>query len=133
MFNLRIFIIVLCIFNFGCSSLTPQELETSPKVKFQYNVNRNYEAVLKGVLDKWSECSNGDLFRKMEIYPESGEGRVIIYGDFNDTLFLVKAKKIDSNNSIVNVYGKHNLKKRLETIRRGIFGEQLCPKGWPYF
>jgi len=124
--GIRLFVLSLCLFMPGCSSITPQQLEAAPAVKLQYSVPRNYEAALKGVMDKWNECANTELFRRVEVYPELGEGRVVVYADFTSTCFLIKTKKTGPNSCIADVYAFRNQPKRLEIIRRGLFGEQMC-------
>ncbi len=117
----------------ACGAKTKPELIAEAKLHEEYTVNKNYQAVYRGIADKFVECGSSlAQYLQRNMYSELGIGELYLHGaDASGYVFLVKVKRDDGDITSVNAYSKISTgmyPEFMQMARMGAFGQAGCPK-----
>ena len=98
-----------------------------------HTINKNYQAVYKGIADKFVECAGGFAQNiQRNLYPEIGEGEFYSAGaDSSGYLFIVEVKKDSDDSTKVSSYSKISFgmyPDLIAMVRYVAEGKEGCPK-----
>lgn len=125
--------VFLCLLLAACGAKTKQELIQSAKISERHTINKNYQAVYKGIADKFVECAGGFAQNiQRNLYPEIGEGEFYSAGaDSSGYLFIVEVKKAGDDSTTVSSYSKISFgmyPDLIEMVRYVAEEKEGCPK-----